>query len=311
MSDYEVLKTLIEKKTELNSKINLIPFDGTPEKKTIDGKDYIYLRKRIGSKITSTYIDIYSEDLFNKIQRNNIELRRLKKELRKIDKELALLNYEANGLENNVILNIDFARRMVKEVIYDQAVLEGCATTFPQTETILENGIINNVKTSDVMKIINLKHAWEFILDKDLICYPSNFDVLSHISKIVNEGFYEMGGNIRTLPVTITGSSYIPSIPLKDNIIESLNKIINSNISEYEKTIEICLFCMKSQIFIDGNKRTAVIFANHYLISKGKGILAIPYNKVDEFKSLLIKYYENNSEEVKEFLLKECIKKIN
>lgn len=310
MNDYEKIKILIERKAELNSKIILIPFDGTPEKKNIGGKDYIYLRKRIGSKVTSTYIDIYSEELFNKIQRDNITLRSLKKELRKIDKELALLNYTNDELDNKIILNLDFARRMVKEVIYDQAILEGCATTFPQTEKIIENGIVYNVKSSDVLKILNLKHAWEFILDKDLISYPSNFDVLSHISKIVNEGFYEMGGNIRTLPVSITGTSYIPPIPFKDDVIENLYSIINSSKNDYEKCIEICLFCMKSQIFIDGNKRTAVIFSNHFLISKGKGILAIPYDKVDEFKKLLIKFYEGENEEVKDFLLKECIKKI-
>ena len=32
-----------------------------------------------------------------------------------------------------------------------------------------------------------------------------------------------------------------------------------------------------NHVFIDGNKRTSVIFSNHYLISKGKGIIAIPF----------------------------------
>jgi len=64
---------------------------------------------------------------------------------------------------------------------------------------------------------------------------------------------------------------------------------------------------MKKQIFIDGNKRASVIFANHYLISKGMGLLVIPYELVDEFKQLLIEYYENRDEgRTVKFLLDNC-----
>ena len=93
-------------------------------------------------------------------------------------------------MSNRVIQNIDFARANMKANIYDQAVLEGVGTTFPQTEEILDNGIVNGVKASDVQKILNLKHAWEFILDKDVIQSDSNFYMISHIAKLVNEGFY-------------------------------------------------------------------------------------------------------------------------
>ena len=64
---------------------------------------------------------------------------------------------------------------------------------------------------------------------------------------------------------------------------------------------------MKSQIFNDGNKRTAIIFANHYLIGKGKGLIIIPDNLVEEFRKLLINYYEGNDTDlIKEFLLIKC-----
>ena len=49
---------------------------------------------------------------------------------------------------------------------------------------------------------------------------------------------------------------------------------------------------MKSQIFLDGNKRAAVIFANHYLISQGSGFIVIPEKEVPEFEKLLVRYYE-------------------
>lgn len=80
-----------------------------------------------------------------------------------------------------MLLNLDFARANLKANIYDQAVLEGVATSFPQTEEIIENGIVHGVRASDVQKILNLKHAWEFILDRDVLQSPSGYYVLCHI----------------------------------------------------------------------------------------------------------------------------------
>lgn len=47
----------------------------------------------------------------------------------------------------------------MKVIIYDQALLEGVSTTFPDSETIIENGNVNNMKTDDVQKTLNIKHA--------------------------------------------------------------------------------------------------------------------------------------------------------
>lgn len=77
----------------------------------------------------------------------------------------------------------------MKVNIYDQAVLEGVATSFPQTEDIIENGKINGVSATDVQKILNLKHAWEFILDPDVIQSESDYYMVCHIARLVNEGF--------------------------------------------------------------------------------------------------------------------------
>ena len=77
----------------------------------------------------------------------------------------------------------------MKTSIYDQAVLEGVSTTFPQTEDIIENGTVNGMTATDVQKILNLKHAWEFILDEDVLQADSDYYLLCHIAKLVNEGF--------------------------------------------------------------------------------------------------------------------------
>lgn len=51
----------------------------------------------------------------------------------------------------------------MKMNIYNQAVLEGVATSFSQTEEIIENEKVNDMTATDVQKILNLKHTWEFI----------------------------------------------------------------------------------------------------------------------------------------------------
>ena len=48
---------------------------------------------------------------------------------------------------------------------------------------------------------------------------------------------------------------------------------------------------MKTQIFNDGSNRASVIFASHYLIAKGGGLLVIPESHVPEFKRLLVSDY--------------------
>ena len=71
--------------------------------------------------------------------RNARESRELKKNLRHLDKQLAQLGYTEENIAPEILLNIDLARANLKTSIYDQAILEGVATTFPQTEDILEN----------------------------------------------------------------------------------------------------------------------------------------------------------------------------
>ncbi len=304
------IQELLQEKADYNARLSLIPYDGTPEVKENKSGKYLYVRKRVGSRLTSTYVDVYSEELHQLLLKNAKDAREYKKNIRRIDKKLAALGYEQKELPIIVQQNLDFARANMKANIYDQAVLEGVATSFPQTEDIIENGKVNGVTASDVQKILNLKHAWEFILDVDVIRAESDYYLLCHIAKLINEGFYTDGGRIRGIPVTIGGCSYIPPIPMESAVKEHIDAIIESKQPEIDKAIELCMYCMKTQVFKDGNKRASVIFANHYLIAHGQGFLVIPEKNVPEFKQLLVEYYEGEELNViSEFLKKFCWKR--
>jgi prophage maintenance system killer protein len=271
----------------------------------------LYIRKRIAGKLTYKYVDVYSDNLYQLLLRNASESRELKKQIRKINKDLAALGYAPGELSAEVRLNLDFARANMKSTIYDQAVLEGVSTTFPQTEDIIENGTVNGMTAGDVQKILNLKHAWEFILDEDVIYFDSDYYLLRHIARLINEGFYSDGGRIRGVPVSIGGCKYVPPIPVETIVKESVQSITSAKKKPIDIAIDLCLYVMKTQVFIDGNKRAAVIFANHYMIANGAGLLVIPESEVPEFKKLLVKYYENdNKAEITSFLREKCWRKM-
>ncbi len=311
-SNFNIIQQLLQERADYQARLNLIPYDGSPEVKENSSGKYLYIRKRVNGRLTSTYVDVYSDDLYQLLLRNTKEARELKKQIRRVDKELAANGYTQNALSPEVISNLDYARANMKSNIYDQAVLEGVATTFPQTEEILENGTVNGMTADDVQKILNLKHAWEFILDNDVIQADSNYYLLCHIAKLVNEGFFHDGGRIRGVPVSIGGTKYVPPLPIESQVIESINEILKSEKDHLDIAIELCMYCMRTQIFVDGNKRASVIFANHYMISHGLGLIVIPENHVPEFKKKLVVFYESNDiSEISHFLKENCWKKMN
>ena len=306
MNNQMEMLDLINQKQVQEVELNKLVY-GSVEIRCVENKKYIYVHTKEDGLQTTKYVGEYSDDLYNLILNNNIKAKEIKKNIKRIKKRLMELNYVDEDLEINVAKNIDFAKRHLADTIYKQAILEGVATTLLDTENIIEGGKVNDMTSEDIMKVVNLKHAWEFILNKNVISSKTDFSLLCTINKLIEEGFYYQSGILRTTPVKIGGTNWIPSLPIESDIKDDLNHILQLDISDVLKAIKLLLYVVKKQMFIDGNKRTSVIFANHYLISKGKGIIVIPVSKVEEYKTLLIKYYETNDEqEIEKFIIKNC-----
>lgn len=302
---YEIMN-LLQVKQNLTKELNNLVY-GSIEIRENSSNRYIYVHYREDGILLTKYVGEYSDELHNLILNNTIRAKELKKEIKKIEKQLKKLNHIDEELSPEVEKNIDFAKRHLVDNIYNQAILEGVATTFADTESIIEGGKINNMSSEDVLKIVNLKHAWEFILNKNVILSDTNFPLLCEINKFVEEGFYYNAGKLRSVPVSIGGTKWTPELPIESIVKEDIQNIFNMEINDIDKAIELLLYIMKKQIFIDGNKRTSIIFANHYLISKGQGIIAIPANLTNEYKKLLIDYYEGkDSTEIKKILKEKC-----
>ena len=77
-NNFEKIQELLRQRAELMAKLNLLPYDGTPEIKENASGKYIYLRKRDNGKLTSKYVDKYSDTLYQLLLKNSKEAKELR-----------------------------------------------------------------------------------------------------------------------------------------------------------------------------------------------------------------------------------------
>ena len=189
---------------------------------------------------------------------------------------------------------LEMAKRLVVDSIWKSANLEGLGTTFPKTEAILANAP-TNTKTEEVLFIINMKRAWQFLIDN--LHYNNCIMLLREYNKIVGNSLFQNAGVIRKIPVQIGGTSWEPEIPHEGVISEELQKI-EEIVDAEEKALAYFCYVARTQIFVDGNKRVAQLIANKVLIENNIGIFQIPIEHLEEFKTLLLKFYETDDTSV-------------
>lgn len=201
-------------------------------------------------------------------------------------------------------MSISMGKRQLVDSIWKSAGIEGLGTTFPNTEKILEN-IPVQTKRDEVFFIVNMKRAWYFLFDN--VDYPNNISYLRELNKICMEELSYDAGNIRTAPVTIGGTSWIPELPQEDVIIDKLKEIEDMS-NRLEAALEMFCFVARTQMFLDGNKRVAQLMCNKIMMQADVGIFSVPYDQIDRFKELLVNYYEtNDSNKIKTFFREKCL----
>lgn len=204
--------------------------------------------------------------------------------------------------------NIFVAKRNIVDYIWKSARLEGIDVTYPEAETICNGISVAGMRVDEILAINNLKHAWMFVLGA--VDCPTNYSLICEINRKIGGGdlFYQ-AGYIRDVPVSIGGTSWKPDMPIESQIKEQLCSIFENNTtSATDKALTLMLYCMRKQMFLDGNKRTAMLAANHYMIKNGVGIITIPVELQSEFTKMLIKYYESGDmNKIKTFLYDNCI----
>ena len=205
--------------------------------------------------------------------------------------------------------NIFFAKRKLVDNIYKSANLEGIAVTFADTYSFMNNVNTGKISIDDMFKLKGLKDAWEYVfntIDEDLtIDYIKKI----HFEICKGQNIYPLG-DFRTKVVGITGTSWRPKLPSECNYEQELKEILNIT-DKLDRCINLFCWIQRSQMFLDGNKRVANLVANKEMIRNGQGIISVPVEKIGEYFTLLIDYYEtNNMNKLKEWIVNNCIDSI-
>lgn len=203
---------------------------------------------------------------------------------------------------------VDLAKRSIIDSIWKSANLEGLGTTFPKTEAIIRN-VPTETKSEEVLFILNMKSAWQFLLEN--LDYNNCLMFLRQLNKIVGDKLIEGSGSVRTVNVSIGGTSWKPEIPNDNDICQNLNNL--NKIEDIElKALKYFCYIARTQIFIDGNKRVAQLMANKILIEGNIGIFQIPVESLEEFKGLLLDFYEtNNDSAIISFMSEYCVESVD
>ncbi len=209
--------------------------------------------------------------------------------------------------------NIFVAKRNIVDYIWKSANLEGIGVTYPETQAIYDGGIVNGLTVDNIIAINNLKYAWQFILENAEIAI--DYNLLCHLHKLTCDKLVLDAnlGRLRTTPVNIGGTKWQPNFPYESKIKEELQSLLDQK----EKTateiaLEVMLWIMRSQMFIDGNKRVAMLLANKIMIANGCGIITIAQENQPLFFTKLINFYETgDNTDLKNWLYETSIDGLN
>ncbi|MDD6460917.1 MAG: Fic family protein [Bifidobacteriaceae bacterium] len=183
------------------------------------------------------------------------------------------------------------AKQDLIDLLWRSANIE-VAVTFPQTADIFKGVAPDGVRGKTVRVVNNLKHAWQFLFDN--VDWPVDWAYLSEYNRLVGEGIEQEPGRMRTVPVGISGTDWIPDTPVYGSIEEQID-MCNAIEDPIERAVNLFGAVCRGQWFSNGNKRTAVMAANHSLIHDGVGVLALPAELMGkEFRDVLLDYYESN-----------------
>lgn len=199
--------------------------------------------------------------------------------------------------------NIFLAKKTFVELVYNTAYIEGCNVTFPQTQTIIDGAVVNGVTVDDIQTVLNLRDAWKYCIEH--VDNPLNLEYVCKINEFVSRNESLQWGTLRTGTVGV--GDFIPSVPVKEEVINKLEQIMEIN-DCIERAIEYFAYACKQQLFWDGNKRTSTIVASKILIESGNGILTIGKDNAEEFNVTLNHWYLKEELQPLKDCLRKCIK---
>ncbi len=201
------------------------------------------------------------------------------------------------------------AKKKWDENVYCGMKMENRAVTFPQTKTILEGINVPDVRLDDIQAILNMRDAWRFLLNA--IDAPVTLEYLCKLNDFIARNEALEWGKLRTGRVAISGTDYIPPVPIREAVEDELSSILQQDTPATEKALMAFCWGARGQFFWDGNKRTSLVLANKILLEAGAGMLTITEQHMEKFNGLLVEFYNTGeADSLKAFLYGNAIQGI-
>ena len=149
-------------------------------------------------------------------------------------------------------LTVELMKRHIDDLVYSSVQIEGIGATFAQTREIVAEGQANGVPSDDIHKIVCIMRG----------------------------------------PGTVRVDDYYPADVSEDLFYEIMDTAATTAYDDAELVAQVVLNLSKAQFFHDGNKRTALVFANHLLAqADAKMAVIVTERDRDEYLDLLLDYY--------------------
>ena len=119
--------------------------------------------------------------------------------------------------------SIFLAKKKWDENIYCGMKMENRAVTFPQTQTILNGVNVPNVQLDDIQAILNMRDAWKYLVKT--IDAPVTLEYLCKLNEFIARNEALEWGVLRTGSVGISGTDYMPPVPVYEEVSDALCEI--------------------------------------------------------------------------------------
>jgi len=142
--------------------------------------------------------------------------------------------------------NLFMAKKLFVELVFNSAYIEGCNVTFPQTQTILDGAVVNNVAVSDIQTVLNLRDGWKYVLghiDDDL-----NLDFICKMNEFVSRNESLDWGVLRTGSVGISGTDFKPAVPDKSDVTQELRETKKID-DPVDQALHVFCYVVRNQLF--------------------------------------------------------------
>jgi len=208
---------------------------------------------------------------------------------------------------------IMLVKKLLPDVVFNMASLEGNPFTYPEVQTLLDGITIGGHKVSDEQQIFSIRNSWNYLFDIVLQDDVSiDINIFNKFNDIVAKEEALISGTFRTGQVRIAGTEFIPprAEELESIFKSELPKLIERCKSKTELAFEIFLWGALNQFYYDGNKRTSRLVANMILLSNGQGIFNIKAKNRLQFNTLMVEFYNTReADNIFEFLYNNCLER--